>query len=126
MVIGFIIVRRHGFSVSAGLVQAFTRQTTDPSDMAQKPASFKIERLSVGGPHRPEFIRALYSLVVFAYVVYQAKFGFGAFEPRAALFPWVIGLPCLLFALYVLLQDSLQSTRKIKVEEISFMERARD
>jgi hypothetical protein len=56
-----------------------------------------------------------------AYVVYEAKFGFGAWEPRAALFPWVIGLPSFLLAIYVFIQDALRSTRKVKVEEHEFM-----
>jgi TctA family transporter len=60
---------------------------------------------------------ALFILGIFVYVVYQAKFGFGAEEPRAALFPWVIGLPSLLIAIYVFVKDALQSTRKVKVEE---------
>lgn len=60
---------------------------------------------------------ALFILGIFVYVVYQAKFGFGAFEPRAALFPWVIGLPSLLIAIYVFAKDALQSTRKVKIEE---------
>ena len=42
---------------------------------------------------------ALFVLGIFVYVVYQAKYGFGAFEPRAALFPWVVGLPSLLLAI---------------------------
>src|SRR5689334_1689161 len=60
---------------------------------------------------------ALFILGIFVYVVYQAKFGFGAEEPRAALFPWVIGLPSLLIAIYVFVKDASQSTRKVKVEE---------
>jgi hypothetical protein len=50
-------------------------------------------------------------------VVYQAEFGFGAFELRSALFPWVVGLPGLVLAIYVFFKDSLQSTRQVKVAE---------
>jgi hypothetical protein len=60
---------------------------------------------------------ALFILLITAYVVYEAKWGFGSWEPRAALFPWAIGLPTLVLALYVFIEDSLQSSRKVKVEE---------
>jgi putative tricarboxylic transport membrane protein len=59
---------------------------------------------------------ALFVLLVMGYVVYEAKWGFGSWEPRAALFPWVIGAPTFLLALYVFIKDSLQTTRKVKVE----------
>jgi putative tricarboxylic transport membrane protein len=59
---------------------------------------------------------AFFVLLVMAYVVYEAKWGFGSWEPRAALFPWVIGAPTFLLALYVFIKDSLQTTRKVKVE----------
>jgi putative tricarboxylic transport membrane protein len=60
---------------------------------------------------------ALLFVALFAYVVYEAKFGFGAWEPRAALFPWVIGLPGLLLAIYVLIRDARQNVRPVKLEE---------
>jgi TctA family transporter len=60
---------------------------------------------------------ALFILGIFVYVVYQAKYGFGAVEPRAALFPWVIGVPSLLLAIYVFIKDACRSSREVKVEE---------
>jgi TctA family transporter len=69
---------------------------------------------------------ALFMLIVFGYVAYHAKYGFGAFEPRAALFPWVVGLPGLLLALYVFAQESLCSTRAISVEASLYSEPAVD
>ena len=63
---------------------------------------------------------ALFILLVMAYVVYEAKWGFGSWEPRAALFPWAIGVPAFLLAGYVFIKDSLQTTRKVKVEEYHF------
>jgi TctA family transporter len=60
---------------------------------------------------------ALSMVGLFAYVVYEAKYGFGDFEPRAALFPWVIGLPCLVLAIFVFFRDALQATREVKVGE---------
>ena len=115
LVIGFIIVAGTAFPYLQAWFRR-SRRTTDPSDMVQKPVSFKIERLPLAA-RIGQSLFALFILLVFAYVVYQAKFGFGAFEPRAALFPWVIGLPCFLLAIYVFSNDALQSTRKVKVEE---------
>jgi putative tricarboxylic transport membrane protein len=62
---------------------------------------------------------ALFMLAIFAYVVYEAQFGFGAWEPRAAFFPWAIGLPIFLLTIYIFIRESLRSTRKVKVEELS-------
>jgi hypothetical protein len=63
---------------------------------------------------------AFFMMAVMAYVVYQAKFGFGAWEPRAALFPWVIGLPVFLLAIYIFVQETLRSKRKVKAAEYQF------
>jgi TctA family transporter len=63
---------------------------------------------------------AFFMMALMAYVVYEAKYGFGSWEPRAALFPWVIGLPVLLLAVYIFVQDTLRSTRQVKVEEHQF------
>jgi TctA family transporter len=63
---------------------------------------------------------ALFILLIMAYVVYEAQWGFGSWEPRAALFPWVIGVPTFVLALYVFIKDSLQTSRKVKVEEYHF------
>jgi hypothetical protein len=91
------------------------RATADQSRLAAKLTPATTEAL-------PPAIRigqslfALFIVGIFAYVVYEAKFGFGALEPRAALFPWVIGLPSLVLALYVFTKDSLQSAREVKLE----------
>jgi hypothetical protein len=58
---------------------------------------------------------ALLILVIFAYVVYQSTYGFGAWEPRAALFPWAIGLPCLILATYIFCTEALTSRREVKI-----------
>jgi hypothetical protein len=114
LVIGFIIFAGTAFPY----VQAWRKRRRQASDLSagvQKKASVRIERLPL--PTRiAQSLFALFILVVFGYVVYQAKWGFGAFEPRAALFPWVIGLPSLVLALYVFFKDSLQSTREVKAE----------
>jgi len=67
----------------------------------------------------PRAAFALFMLAIFAYVVYEAQFGFGAWEPRAAFFPWAIGLPIFLLTIYIFIQESLRSTQKVKVEELS-------
>ncbi len=63
---------------------------------------------------------ALFIAGILGYVVYQARFGFGAWEPRAGLFPWVIGLPSFILALFILIQEAMRSTKKVKVEQFSF------
>jgi putative tricarboxylic transport membrane protein len=78
------------------------------------------EKVFVPISRKTRIARALFALffvALFAYVVYEAKFGFGAWEPRAALFPWVIGLPSLLLAIYVLIRDATQNVRPVKLEE---------
>jgi TctA family transporter len=59
---------------------------------------------------------ALLITLVLAFVVYDAKFGFGADEPRAALFPLTIGVPSLLIALYVIGREFFTSSRHLVVE----------
>ena len=114
LVIAFIIVAGTAFPYLQAWFKR-RRQPNDPSEMAQKPVSVRIERLPLA-TRIGQSLFALLILLVMAYVVYEAKWGFGAFEPRAALFPWVIGLPCLVLAIYVFMKDSLQSTRKVKAE----------
>ena len=58
---------------------------------------------------------ALLIVGVMSYVVYEATFGFGAFEPRAGIFPWVVGVPCLALALYIFAKEVLTSTKEIKI-----------
>jgi putative tricarboxylic transport membrane protein len=59
---------------------------------------------------------ALLIAAVLVFVFYEAKFGFGADEPRAALFPLVIGIPSLLIALYVTVKEFFTSSRQLTVE----------
>jgi hypothetical protein len=48
---------------------------------------------------------ALLFVLVFVYVLWEARFGFGTTLRRAALFPLVIGVPSLILALLVLVQE---------------------
>lgn len=122
---GVIVI---GLIIIAGLLypylQArFKRSSESKSDPNREKIakSFKTESV----PLRLRNARGLFAFFfvgIFGYVVYQAQFGFGAFEPRSALFPWIIGLPSLLLAYYVFMQESLQSARMVKVEEALYSE----
>jgi hypothetical protein len=59
---------------------------------------------------------ALLIAAVLAYVFYEAQFGFGADEPRAALFPLTIVVPSLLIAVYITVKEFFTSSRKLVVE----------
>ncbi|MGE5305828.1 MAG: tripartite tricarboxylate transporter permease [Alphaproteobacteria bacterium] len=115
LVIAFIILAGMAFPYLRARYRRL-RESEEQSTIEQKPVSVRIEALPLV-THISQSLFALFLVVVFGYVVYQAKYGFGAFEPRAALFPWVIGLPSLLLAIYVFIKDALQSTREVKEEE---------
>ena len=86
-----------------------------------KPALVKTEPVAL--PTRiGRTLFASFMILVFGYVVYKAKYGFGAVEPRAAIFPWVIGLPSLLLAIYIFIQESFRSTREINAGESLYSE----
>jgi hypothetical protein len=59
---------------------------------------------------------ALFFVAMFAFIVYQAKFGFGSWEPRAALFPLAIGVPCLILAILTFGMELFRSTRSVASE----------
>jgi hypothetical protein len=69
---------------------------------------------------------ALFFVGVFAFIVYQAKFGFGAWEPRAALFPLAIGIPCLILAILTVGLELFRFTRPVASETVSPEERAHE
>ena len=115
LVIGFIIFAGIGFPYLRVWFKR-SRVSDRGAGAEKKVASVRSEALPLT-TRAGQSLFALFILGIFVYVVYQAKFGFGAFEPRAALFPWVIGLPSLLLAIYVFLKDAFQTTRQVKVEE---------
>jgi TctA family transporter len=95
-----------------------SRESESQSLSGLAPTSVKIESVPLmTRMGRASF--AFFMLLVFAYIVYEAYFGFGAWEPRAALFPRVIGLPGLLVAAFILIQELHRGTQRIKVEEFS-------
>jgi len=57
---------------------------------------------------------ALLLVGVMGYVVYESVYGFGAFEPRSGIFPWVIGVPSLVLAVYIFFKEVFTTKRKIK------------
>jgi TctA family transporter len=116
LVIAFIIIAGTAFPY----LQAWLKRSRKGSNQFTLAGETKAAVKTVRVPLSTRIAQALFALfivVIFAYVVYQAKFGFGADEPRAALFPWVIGLPSLLLAIYVFIKDSIQSTRKVAAAE---------
>jgi putative tricarboxylic transport membrane protein len=115
LVIASIILAGIAFPYVQAWVKRF-RRAEDAALGENKVVAVRYEPLPMA-MRLGQSLFALFILGIFVYVVYQAKFGFGAEEPRAALFPWVIGLPSLLIAIYVFVKDASQSTRKVKVEE---------
>jgi TctA family transporter len=115
LVIGFIIATGIAFPYLQAWFKRF-RASEQQSVGIEKFPSVRTEALSLS-TRLGQSLFALFVLGIFVYVVYQAEFGFGAFEPRSALFPWVVGLPGLVLAIYVFFKDSLQSTRQVKVAE---------
>jgi TctA family transporter len=59
---------------------------------------------------------ALFFVAIFAFVVYEANFGFGSWEPRAALFPLAIGIPCLILALLTAVVELFRAARPVPTE----------
>ncbi len=96
-------------------------ESTDSLDIAKKVEVDKIVEV----PMLMRVSRAGFALVlvgILGYVCYQAKFGFGSWEPRAALFPWVVGLPSLILAGIILVQELMRSTRTIKAVDLPSLE----
>jgi len=65
----------------------------------------------------PNVMFSLFIVVVFAYVLREVFFGFGAEEERAALFPMIIGIPGLALALVALGQEFTSPSGVIGGEE---------
>ena len=56
---------------------------------------------------------ALFFVALLVFIVYQAKFGFGSWEPRAALFPLAIGAPSLILAIFTFLREFFCANRPV-------------
>jgi putative tricarboxylic transport membrane protein len=99
-----------------------TRRETEGNSGVEEGASNSATRESV--PLRRRIAHGAFALcmvALFAYIVYEAKYGFGDWEPRAALFPLVIGIPSLAMAVIILVQELLLPTRTAKVGDEGFL-----
>jgi TctA family transporter len=111
LVIGAIIL----FGTFYPYLQAWLKKRSPSDDGPETRKATQIQVVRV--PMASRITASVFSLLiagVFAYVVYQSVYGFGAFEPRAALFPWVIGLPCLILAVYVFSKEVFTTQKVIK------------
>jgi hypothetical protein len=92
---------------------------------ARSPIQAEPGRLREPVPLRGRIAHGLFALffvAIFAFIVYQAKFGFGSWEPRAALFPLAIGIPCLILAILTFGLELSRSTRAVTTENVSSAE----
>jgi Tripartite tricarboxylate transporter TctB family len=95
-----------------------SRRTTD----AATAAGHQPAQLTEAVPTKSRIAHALFALVfvaLFAFIVYQAKFGFGAWEPRSALFPLAIGVPCLILAILTFAMELFRSRRPVPSENVA-------
>jgi TctA family transporter len=112
LVIGAIIL----FGTLYPYLQTWLKSRTTRDDTAGA-GQAAVQTRVVRVPLASRITASLFALLVvgvFTYVVWEAVYGFGDFEPRAAIFPWVVGLPCLVLALYIFANEVLTSKRKIK------------
>jgi TctA family transporter len=87
--------------------------SSDASEAAPRNAATRTVRV----PLLTRITGSVFALLivgVMSYVVYEAMYGFGSFEPRAGIFPWVVGVPCLALSLYIFAKEALTSTQEIK------------
>ena len=95
------------------------RPTKQPSGSPTKPEPAQLTEPITPKTRIAHGLFALFFVAIFAFIVYQAKFGFGSWEPRAALFPLAIGLPCLLLAIVTVGLELSRSRRAVTTEIIS-------
>jgi len=113
LVIGAIILFGTFYPYWQGLLKRWAA-SADRSETTQS----KVPTRIVSVPLLTRITASVFALLivgVMTYVVYEAKFGFGAVEPRAGIFPLVVGAPCLALALYIFAKEVLTSTREITI-----------
>jgi putative tricarboxylic transport membrane protein len=111
LVIGAIIL----FGTFYPYLQAWLKKRSPSDDGPEAPNAVRPQVVRV--PMASRITASVFALLIagiFAYVVYQSRYGFGAFEPRAAFFPWAIGLPCLILAIYVFSKEVFTTKKVIK------------
>jgi hypothetical protein len=113
LVIGAIIL----FGMLYPYLQSWLKKRSASGDTSKAAHGSPAKRI-VRVPVLTRITASVFALLivgVMSYVVYQAMYGFGAFEPRAGIFPWVVGVPSLGLALYIFATEALTSTREIKI-----------
>jgi TctA family transporter len=111
LVIGAIIL----FGTFYPYLQTWFKGRSSVHDASETPKTVQTRVVRV--PMASRITASVFALLivgVFAYVVYQSVYGFGAFEPRSAFFPWAIGMPCLILAIYVFSKEVLTPKKVIK------------
>jgi putative tricarboxylic transport membrane protein len=105
------------------------RKKNRPANQTVSPVQPEPVRLREPVPLKSRIAHALFALlfvVLFAFIVYQAKFGFGSWEPRAALFPLAVGIPCLILAILTVGLELFRVTRLVASESVSPAESAHE
>ena len=95
------------------------RPAKQPRELPTKPEPAQLTERVTPKSRIAHGLFGLFFVAIFAFIVYQAKFGFGSWEPRAALFPLAIGLPCLLLAIVTVGLEVSRSRRPVTTEIIS-------
>ena len=112
LVIGAIIL----FGTLYPYLQTWFKKRTASHDVSEAGQNVVRTRV-VPMPFATRLTASVFALLIvgiMSYVVYESTYGFGAFEPRAGIFPWVVGVPCLALGLYIFAKEALTSTREIK------------
>lgn len=90
-------------NTASGIARKFTKEHVESVPFAQR---------------IPFALFSLFMFALFAYILYEAWYGYGSWEPRAALFPLTIGIPSIILTGIVLAREILRSTRVVSHEEI--------
>jgi putative tricarboxylic transport membrane protein len=102
--------------IALGLLYPYYQKRSRDRRLADAPSrSLGTEERLEPVPPAVRLARAAFALLfvfLFAYVVYEAKFGFGTWEPRAGLFPLAIGVPCLILTVITFFIELSRSTRR--------------
>jgi len=108
LIIGALIIGAIVYSVRQILRDKNRPSSSDLPAAFEEPQITLVKRLV----YRPLF--ALFFVAVFLYVLHEAYFEILPTEERAALFPLVIGVPCLVLALAAFAQELLNTIRSEK------------
>jgi putative tricarboxylic transport membrane protein len=104
---GVIII----FLLMVGVLAYSIYQARRPHKGGKAPSDVELQIVVRSPIYRSLF--ALFSTLIFGFVVYEAYFGYGRDFPSAALFPRVVGLPGLALSLVVLAVEIRRGIRRI-------------